>query len=119
MEDTLWVRFLLDVIFPVTKGFLSIMVSILAPVFAGVIVKWYRKVSIDTIIRRKTHEAVLEAQERFWHQKGSDRYSHALNRVKQLLNEDGITISEERFNSLIPSTVNLLRSGKGWFPEGE
>ncbi len=115
----MWHIFLIEVIFPVVREFLLILVTILTPVFAGIIVKWYRKVAIDTLVRRTVQETVLDAQEKFWHRQGLERYAYALDRTKQLLNDDGIKISEDRLNSLIPSTVNLLRSGKGWFPEGE
>ena len=111
--------FLLEVLFPVIREFLTIVVTLITPVIVGVAVNWYRKVCIDTIVRRKVMEAVLDAQEKYWHREGSERYNHAKDVAKKLIDSEGIKISEDRLESLIPSSVKLMRSGKNWFPEGK
>ena len=97
----------LDILLPAVASVISVLLGVLA---AKIKTTYNNKVQDETV--RTIVKSVVEwAQQVYQDCEGPEKLQKALEKASAILNEKGITISDEELNMLIESAVYGLKQG--------
>lgn len=97
----------LDILLPAVASVISVLLGVLA---AKIKTAYDNKVQ-DEIVRTIVKSVVEWAQQVYQDCEGPEKLQKALEKASAILNEKGITISDEELNMLIESAVYGLKQG--------
>ena len=97
----------LDILLPAVASIISVLLGVLA---AKIKTAYDNKVQ-DEIVRTIVESVVRWAQQVYEDCDGPEKLQAALQKASDILNEKGITISDEELNMLIESAVYGLKQG--------
>ena len=97
----------LDILLPAVASVISVLLGVLA---AKIKTAYDNKVQ-DEIVRTIVKSVVEWAQQVYQDCEGPKKLQKALEKASAILNEKGITISDEELNMLIESAVYGLKQG--------
>lgn len=97
----------LDILLPAVASVISVLLGVLA---AKIKTAYDNKVQ-DEIVRTIVESVVRWAQQVYEDCDGPEKLQAALQKASDILNEKGITISDEELNMLIESAVYGLKQG--------
>lgn len=107
----------LELVLPIVKDVVIIMVVTLIVPAIGAGVKWWKELTMEEWIKDLVVDGVLFVQERYWDHRGEEKFEIAKAWILGKLHEKGIDVDMDWLDGLIDAMVKQLRSefGEDWY----